>query len=360
MPVPRIVAKATRWPTFLGSILLLFWSVVCVALSYHIKWLKLRGKRNDVLGWAAGMKWWIRCRVLKVGSQDLYRKKCVYLFNHRSWGDFIVDQYVTEGRSLFMSRMAVLFVFPTFISALTVLKSIILFKRGAIADKEKFNAWIDEQRANSPQSGLSVYPEGHRSTKRDSLPLKRGMLYYAFSRKLPVQIVIGANKEAIISEKHLTARLGQTAVVGYSEPIMTAEYADFDAFWAKVQETWDRQWQTVFGAAWEGLPELEPVEPDTEYPLSITGRMVLVVIANLLLFCCACWLTFRFWTWLFALFGPLQPAALALSATYLALALWIYSQPVNALQVHTEKLRPGQPAQPAVDMAALLETKKAS
>jgi hypothetical protein len=32
--------------------------------------------------------------------------------------------------------MAVLFVFPTFISALTVLKSIILFKRGAIADKE--------------------------------------------------------------------------------------------------------------------------------------------------------------------------------------------------------------------------------
>jgi hypothetical protein len=42
------------------------------------------------------------------------------------------------------------------------------------------------------------------------------MLYYAFSRKLPVQIVIGANKEAIISEKHLTARLGQTAVVGYS------------------------------------------------------------------------------------------------------------------------------------------------
>ena len=50
------------------------------------------------------MKWWIRCRVLKVGSQQLYRGKCVYLFNHRSWADFIVDQYVTEGRSLFMSR----------------------------------------------------------------------------------------------------------------------------------------------------------------------------------------------------------------------------------------------------------------
>ena len=53
---------------------------------------------------SSGMKWWIRCRVLKVGSQQLYRGKCVYLFNHRSWADFIVDQYVTEGRSLFMSR----------------------------------------------------------------------------------------------------------------------------------------------------------------------------------------------------------------------------------------------------------------
>lgn len=28
---------------------------------------------------------------------------------------------------------------------------------------QKFNRWIDEQRAASPQTGLSVYPEGHRS-----------------------------------------------------------------------------------------------------------------------------------------------------------------------------------------------------
>ena len=61
-----------------------------------------------------------------------------------------------------------------------------------------------------------MYPEGHRSTLGESLPLKRGMLHYAYSRKLPVQVVIGANKEAIISEKHCTARLNQTAVVGYS------------------------------------------------------------------------------------------------------------------------------------------------
>jgi hypothetical protein len=33
------------------SIALLYWSVFFVAVSYHIKWLKFTGKRNDVLGW---------------------------------------------------------------------------------------------------------------------------------------------------------------------------------------------------------------------------------------------------------------------------------------------------------------------
>ncbi|KAL4452524.1 hypothetical protein ABPG75_008186 [Micractinium tetrahymenae] len=357
MSLGRLVAKACRWPTFLGSIVLLYWSIVFVALSYHIKWFRLRGRRNDVLGWSGGMKWWVRARVLKVGTTDLYRGQCVYLFNHRSWGDFIVDQYVTEGRSLFMSRLAVLLVFPTFMGALKVLRSVITFKRGAIADKEKFNRWIDEQRAASPQTGLSVYPEGHRSLQDVSLPLKRGMLYYAHSRKLPVQVVIGANKEAIISEKHCTARLNQTAVVGYSEPIITADYPDFESFWAKVQETWDAQWAAVFGADWEGLPELQIREPDSVYGYDITVPMVAVVLANFAAFAGVCWLAFRAARSFFALFGAAQPLALALAAAYLALSFLIYSRPVNALQLHQrlarKSLRPSQLAQSERDLRAL-------
>lgn len=357
MSLGRLVAKACRWPTFLGSIVLLYWSIVFVALSYHIKWFRLRGRRNDVLGWSAGMKWWVRARVLKVGDTEVYRKHCVYLFNHRSWGDFIVDQYVTEGRSLFMSRLAVLLVFPTFMGALKVLRSVITFKRGAIADKEKFNRWIDEQRASSPQTGLSVYPEGHRSLQDVSLPLKRGMLYYAHSRKLPVQVVIGANKEAIISEKHCTARLNQTAVVGFSEPIITADYPDFEDFWAKVQQTWDAQWAKVYGADWEGLPELEVQEPDSVYDLDITLPMVAVVLANFAAFAGVCWLAFLAARSFFALFGWAQPLALAAAAAYLTLSFWIYSRPVNALQLHQKlarkSLRPSQLAQSEKDLRAL-------
>ena len=108
-----------------------------------------------------------------------------------------------------------------------------------------------------------------------------------------------------------------------------------------------------------GLPELAPQEPDTEYPASITLGMLGVVVANMALFCLTCWLSFRFWRWLFALFGPAQPVALAAAAGYLALAFWLYSRPVNALQLHAEKRRPGQLAQSATNVAAL-DGKKAS
>ena len=59
--------------------------------------------------------------------------------NHRSWADFMVDQYVTEGRSLFMSRWAVLPVFPLFMAPMRAIRCVILFKRGHIANIEVGN-----------------------------------------------------------------------------------------------------------------------------------------------------------------------------------------------------------------------------
>jgi len=53
---------------------------------------------------------------------------------------------------------------------------------------QKFNRWLDAELAEGPQNSLLVYPEGKRSQKDESLPLKRGMLRYAFTRRLPVQV----------------------------------------------------------------------------------------------------------------------------------------------------------------------------
>ena len=61
--------------------------------------------------------------------------------------------------------------------------------RFAVTCLQKFNRWLDTELAKGgPQTNLLVYPEGKRSQQTASLPLKRGMLRYAFTRKLPVQV----------------------------------------------------------------------------------------------------------------------------------------------------------------------------
>lgn len=49
----RSLTRAPRPAPLPCSVLLLYWSVAFVALSYHIDWLRLWGRRNDVLGWCA-------------------------------------------------------------------------------------------------------------------------------------------------------------------------------------------------------------------------------------------------------------------------------------------------------------------
>ena len=183
---------------------------------------------------------------------------------------------------------------------------------------------------------------GHRSTAPVSLPLKRGMLYYAHSRRLPVQVgeqqrgridpadgsgrtaarlpqphppvLVPAAPEpsppagcwdacrsssvptrrpssARSTAPHASTRprrsgtLVRAARGGGREgavpkacgslsqrtpphsrcpaspcprsrppadPIMTADYPDFEAFWEQVQEAWNKTWAEVYGADWEG------------------------------------------------------------------------------------------------------------
>ena len=51
MSAPKLLAKVLKWPPFLTSVGLLYWSVVCITLSGHLLWLNFTGRRNDVYGW---------------------------------------------------------------------------------------------------------------------------------------------------------------------------------------------------------------------------------------------------------------------------------------------------------------------
>ena len=68
-----------------------------------------------------------------------------------------------------------------------------------------------------------------------------------------LQIIMSANKEAVISEKDLSCRFGQEVLVGYAEPISSSNFDTFDAFVENVQREWDAQWKRVYGADFSSM-----------------------------------------------------------------------------------------------------------
>ncbi len=80
---------------------------------------------------------------------SLAREQC----NHREWADFFVDLYLVEGRSGFLSRMAVLVVFPVFAFYGILSKTAVFFKRNKSRDARafaQFNQRITQQIARGP------------------------------------------------------------------------------------------------------------------------------------------------------------------------------------------------------------------
>lgn len=56
--------------------------------------------------------------------------------NHRSWADFYLDVVATDGNAQMLARMAVAYVFPMFMLAVCIIRSVILFKRGKKVDHQ--------------------------------------------------------------------------------------------------------------------------------------------------------------------------------------------------------------------------------
>ena len=235
---------------FFVGVFIMYWSMPIACLLYKIRFLSFGGKRDDMFQWSMFVADSFGITIHKVGSSELHRTTdpIMYIANHRSWADFFIDVCVTEGRAALLSRWAVFPVFPVFLMSGLILKGVVFFKRNRIQDKDVFNNFLDSCIHSSPISGLMIYPEGHRSTLPTSLPLRRGMLKYAHSRRMPIQIAITKNKERVLSEKNLSAGFGVHLIVGYSELITVDGDEDFELFFGKVQASWDAVWATVYAA----------------------------------------------------------------------------------------------------------------
>lgn len=315
-----------RLPTFFFAVWIMYWSLPLAVLRMYIPVWRVKGPRNDTFHWCRCLVDCMRIKFRKVGTGELYSGPgpCMFLGNHRSWADFFLDCYLSGGRAQMLSRLAVLYAFPMFMLPVVMLRGCIVFKRGSIADKEAFNRWIDKHLEDSPQAGVLVYPEGHRSTKPHPLPLKRGMLYYAYSRKLPVQMILSGNKEAVVSEKEFVAGFGCTVVTSYSDVIRPAEFASVDGFLERVQQVWDSEWRAVMSA---DAADLEPMRANgevgnTPYPLLLVAYQLMWTAVSVPLMIAVTFYFFKVLLVLLGKLGPLgQQVSVALLVAYCAASM---------------------------------------
>jgi len=344
---PSALRTLLNLPYFAAVVFLMYWSMpFCAALGYIPPW-QLWGARSDIFYWCKFFvdAFRIDARVIprpiegqqqgqpKAGAAanpaagaPLHRppgRPVIYLANHRSWADFFLDAYLTAGRAQMLSRMAVLYAFPWFMLPITTARGCVVFKRGAIADKDRFNAWLDSKIAASPAPGLVVYPEGHRSSAAHSLPLKRGMLHYAYGRKVPVQVVMSAGKERVLSERRRRAAWGGIVATAYAAPVDPKDFDTSDGFMAAVQKSWDAAWEVAAPyalpenrAALEALPK-NPVGPEMfVWPPHLQAAQTAFSLASTVAMLATLWAWSRAALWLTSasVLVPLRPllAALAL------------------------------------------------
>eukprot|EP00831_Metopus_contortus_P064014 TRINITY_DN5703_c0_g1_i3.p2 TRINITY_DN5703_c0_g1~~TRINITY_DN5703_c0_g1_i3.p2 ORF type:complete len:178 (-),score=62.34 TRINITY_DN5703_c0_g1_i3:154-687(-) len=84
---------------------------------------------------------------------------------------------------------------------------------------------------------LLVYPEGHRNLKDEPLPLKFGMIRYAYERKRKVQILIAFGLEDSINERAMTINTkGSLIKYWFDSPIFPEEYPTLEEFDAVIRQ----------------------------------------------------------------------------------------------------------------------------
>lgn len=177
-------------------------------------------------------------------------KNIIYFSNHRSWGDFFIDNVVTEYCTRYVSRIEVAFILPiyAYIGAYLHNDSILFFRRGQTSILE-FEKLIKINQNNQSGNNILVYPEGTRRAGLEyACDLKKGLIYYSYKEKSPIQFIISKNKEKILNEKNFSSENNVDVFVHYSD----VYYPDVEKY-KSMQEYYDfinGEWKTTFNAVY--------------------------------------------------------------------------------------------------------------
>mmetsp|Transcript_140080 Transcript_140080/g.446983 ORF Transcript_140080/g.446983 Transcript_140080/m.446983 type:complete len:333 (-) Transcript_140080:71-1069(-) len=180
----------------------------------------------------------------------------VYLCNHRSWGDFWIDEAILGGTS-FVSRLAVAPAIP-FTALWGYVQGWLWFFNRNGKPKDGWLQWMTEflRRHHSmfPSKGLVFYPEGTRSQTPFGNPIKHTGLKAIYNLGWPVQVVITTNKERFVNERKCCVGIGEQLVSSVSDAIWPQQCTSADAFVEAFEIAWTSTWTAAYSAvACKGL-----------------------------------------------------------------------------------------------------------
>ena len=171
----------------------------------------------------------------------------VYLFNHVSFIDFFMDNYIIGGNGCYISRVAVFFAVP-FTSIYGLLTNMIyFFIRNHRNVKYRLKLGF-ENIIHKNKKKVIIYPEGTRNQTNNVTPLKYGGLNLIFNMGYSVQIINVKNKDKVLNEKKMQFNYNITCDIVVSETIHASSYNNFEEFYAAVCVKWEECFYRTSGS----------------------------------------------------------------------------------------------------------------
>jgi len=182
----------------------------------------------------------VRLQPVPDSAPLLRGRRCLWVAPHRGVADFFVHKEIIEGRGATLSRFLLAGIFPLLWLATRSDRSVWFFRRDRLPSREAFYRWLDGEFERCPLDGLIVYAEGHRNRSDRPLPLKAGLIRYAYRRGLPVQVLATAGTERVVDEKARIVRHGVVVTFRIEPPIEPGRYSDERSFYVAVRDRFER------------------------------------------------------------------------------------------------------------------------
>lgn len=172
----------------------------------------------------------------------------VYLFNHVSFADFFIDNYIISGNGCYISRIVVFFAVPLSCIYGFLNNCIYFIKRDSRNVKDNLKLGF-ENIIHKNKKKVIFYPEGTRNKTNNVIPLKYGGLNLIFNMGYSLQIINVKNKDKILNEKKMHINYNITCDIVASDTIHASNYNSFEEFYTAVCVKWEECFYRTSGSS---------------------------------------------------------------------------------------------------------------